>query len=210
MSVAPSPNPINNASGSGGPTSKSKKSKGKGNDLNASVEIWRLSIMGYWVHVMVGNERCRKLKEELEEKEWKCKTAAEKKKKKKSTEDEMPVGYFPTEDPCNQCMDTRAECIVTDGQKASKPCQDSRQQCSFVNCRGVVSGSELWLMRLEELLVENQEVVLQAGFWNTQAALQESAVMALHLHLEVMEAEHRGVLLPEGFQEEVDYRALKT
>ena len=58
--------------------------------------------------------------------------------------------------------------------------------------------------------METQDAVLQAGFWNVQASLHQSAILALQLCLEVMEVDNCGVLLPIGFQEEVDAQAAKT
>ncbi|KIJ47646.1 hypothetical protein M422DRAFT_45663 [Sphaerobolus stellatus SS14] len=218
-SADPSPNPNNNANGSSAPVPPPKTKwtceKGKAKeldmgpgfialtdwlfnlpDLNASITIWRLSIQGYWVYVEEENEKQQHVKRMLEEEEWKHMAAAEK-KKKKSAENDTLKGYYP------------AECYVTNGHKACKPCQDAKQRCSFVNHEGVTASPEVQLVWIEELLVQNWEVVLEAGLWNAWASLHQSAIMALQLHLGVMEAENHEVLLPIGFQEEVDVWAAK-
>ena len=100
---------------------------------------------------------------------------------------------------------------MTEGRKACKACQDVKQKCSFANRGGTAASSpELRLARLEELVEENRAAVLQAGLWQTRAALHHTSILALQVRLQVMEAERRGVQLPIGFDVEVDHRAAKT
>ena len=106
--------------------------------------------------------------------------------------------------------------------KACFACIEVKQRCSFAN-RGGSSGpvpdaalSALGadinsnLEALDTDLEELRQAVLSAGLWQARAALHQANLMAMDLRWKVMEAESRGMVVPEGFRRAMDHGCART